>query len=78
MFGASPGWLDLALGAPVMDCGRAARELDWSPRIGARDALAELLAGMRDGAGHPTPPLEHDAGGRLRLGELRSGVGGRA
>ena len=27
-------------------------------------------------AGGPTPPLDPDAGGRLRLGEFRTGVGG--
>lgn len=52
-----PGWLDLALGVPVMDCSRARRELGWEPRLRSTDALVELLAGMADGAGAPTPPL---------------------
>ncbi len=52
-----PGWLDLALGAPVMDCGRARALLGWEPRVASTEALRELLAGMADGAGHPTPPL---------------------
>ncbi len=52
-----PGWLDLALGVPVMDCSRALRDLGWQPRMRSTDALVELLAGMADGAGAPTPPL---------------------
>lgn len=71
------GWLDLALGVPLMDCGRAVSELGWTPRVGADDALAELLDGMKHSAGGPTPPLHPAAGGRFRLGELRSGVGSR-
>jgi UDP-glucose 4-epimerase len=72
-----PGWLDLALGVPLMDSGRARAELGWEPRVSASEALLELLAGMRDRAGAKTPPLEPDAGGTLRAGEIRSGVGER-
>ncbi len=72
----SPGWLDLALRSPLMDAGRARAELGWSPRHSATQALAELLAGLREGAGADTPPLDPDAGGPLRLGEFRTGVGG--
>ena len=50
------------------------------------DVLAELLqarpvrvpAGLRKGAGAHTPPLDPQAGGPLRLGEFRTGVGGGA
>ena len=38
-------------------------------------ALEELLAGLREGAGADTPPLDPRAGGPLRLGEFRTGVG---
>jgi UDP-glucose 4-epimerase len=72
-----PGWVDLALGVPLMDSGRARAVLGWEPRSSASEALRELLAGMRDRAGAPTPPLEPDAGGPLRAGEVRSGVGER-
>ena len=72
----SPGWLDLALRSPLMDAGRARAELGWSPRHSATQALEELLAGLREGAGADTPPLDPDAGGPLRLGEFRTGVGG--
>jgi UDP-glucose 4-epimerase len=72
-----PGWLDIAAQAPILDCGRALRELGWTPRRTGTDALAELLDGLREGAGAPTPPLAQDAGGPLRIGELLTGVGAR-
>jgi UDP-glucose 4-epimerase len=52
-----PGWLDLALQTPLMDTGRARRELGWEPRVGAVDALLELLEGVADGADASMPPL---------------------
>jgi nucleoside-diphosphate-sugar epimerase len=72
----SPGWLDLALQSPLLDAGRATAELGWRPRRSAVEALEELMAGLREGAGADTPPLDPQAGGPLRLGEFRSGVGG--
>jgi nucleoside-diphosphate-sugar epimerase len=72
----SPGWLDLALQSPLLDAGRARAELGWAPRHSATQALQELLAGLREGAGAGTPPLDPHAGGPLRLGEFRTGVGG--
>jgi UDP-glucose 4-epimerase len=72
----SPGWLDLALQSPLLDAGRARAELGWSPRRSATETLEELLAGFREAAGADTPPLDPDAGGPLRLGEFRTGVGG--
>ena len=72
-----PGWLDLALGVPLMSCDRARRELDWVPRASSLAALLELLGGLRGGAGGPTPPLDAHAGGPARTGELLSGVGAR-
>jgi nucleoside-diphosphate-sugar epimerase len=72
----SPGWLDLALRSPLMDASRARTELGWSSRHSATEALQELLAGLREGAGADTPPLDPGAGGPLRLGEFRTGVGG--
>ena len=71
----SPGWLDLALQSPLLDAGRARAELGWRPRRSATQALEELLAGLREGAGADTPPLDPRAGGPLRLGEFRTGVG---
>jgi UDP-glucose 4-epimerase len=72
----SPGWLDLALRSPLLDAGRARAELGWTPRHSGTETLQELLAGLRQGAGTGTPPLDPDAGGPLRLGEFRTGVGG--
>lgn len=74
---ASPHLLDLALRLPLMDTGRAERELCWTARWSARDALAGNLEGMRGGTGAGTPPLERHAGGRGRIGEFSSGVGQR-
>lgn len=72
---ADAGWIDLALGVPLMDSSRAREELGWTPATSSLDALAELLRGIRRGAGGPTPPLDPRAGGPARLGEIASGVG---
>lgn len=71
-----PGWVDLALNAPLMDTRRARGALGWKPQRTARHALAELLNGIAAGAGHPTPPLQGDAP-RRRLAELSTGQGQR-
>lgn len=52
-----PGWLDLALGVPVMDTSRARDELGWRPRVSAVDALVELLDGIPRRAAGETPVL---------------------
>jgi len=72
-----PGWLDMGMSVPVMDSGRIRRELGWSPRRSAEDALLELLEGIRERAGAPTPPLDPRAGGPLRWREFATGVGAR-
>jgi UDP-glucose 4-epimerase len=54
----TPGWIDLALGVPLLDTSRIRRELGWQPTVTSGDALRELLEGLADGAGAPTPPLE--------------------
>jgi UDP-glucose 4-epimerase len=71
-----PGWVDMALQAPLMDVTRAREELGWEPRHSSRQALMDLLHGMRDGSGVETPPLAPRAGGPLRVRELMTGVGG--
>jgi UDP-glucose 4-epimerase len=53
----SGGWVDLALGVPTMDVGRAARELGWQASHLADDVLDELIGGFADRAGADTPPL---------------------
>lgn len=72
----SAGWLDMALQAPLLDTTRARSVLGWEPRHDARSVLDEVLAGLRDGAGDPTPPLAPGAGGPARLRALATGVGG--
>jgi UDP-glucose 4-epimerase len=70
-----PGWIDLALGVPMMDTTRAREELGWEPTVTSLDALEDLLDGMRRAEGAPTPPLEPTAGGPMRARELATGVG---
>jgi UDP-glucose 4-epimerase len=74
---ADAGWIDLALGAPLMDVSRAKDELGWTPKTSSLDALVELLRGLRHADGLPTPPLDPHAGGPGRIGEFLSGVGQR-
>jgi nucleoside-diphosphate-sugar epimerase len=70
-----PGWVDMGLGVPLMDCTRAERELRWTPRRGADEAFLELFEGLHDGAGHPTPPLDPRTSGPLRAREIVTGIG---
>lgn len=72
-----PGWIDLALGVPMMDTTRAREELGWEPTFTSLEALDELLRGMRNAEGAPTPPLEPTAGGRFRAREIATGIGQR-
>jgi nucleoside-diphosphate-sugar epimerase len=70
-----PGWLDMGLSVPVMDTERARAELGWKPERSADEALLDLMAGLREGAGIDTPPLASDTGGRFRVREFLTGVG---
>jgi hypothetical protein len=67
----------MALQVPIMDTTRARTELGWEPAYTSVEALKELLEGMSEGEGAPTPPLDPDTGGPARLGEIRTGVGAR-
>jgi UDP-glucose 4-epimerase len=71
------GWIDLALGVPLMDVTRAREQLGWQASHTATEALLELLDGMREGADFPTPPLAARTSGPLRIRELLGGVGAR-
>lgn len=71
------GWIDLALGVPAMDTSRAHEQLGWEPAASSLEALDDLLRGMRNAAGAPTPPLEPTAGGPLRAREVATGIGRR-
>ena len=73
-----PGWLDMGMAVPIMDCRRIREELGWAARHDAGAALLELMRGMRDSAGASTPPLDPNAGGRFRSREFATGVGGRS
>jgi nucleoside-diphosphate-sugar epimerase len=72
------GWFDMATRVPLMDTRRAARELGWRARVSAVDALQELIAGIGNGEGFPTPPLAPGGDGPFRVYEITSGVGSRA
>ncbi|MYM19023.1 NAD-dependent epimerase/dehydratase family protein [Brevibacterium sp. 5221] len=54
---ADPGWLDMAIGTPLMDNSRAKRELGWHPHRSAREALDELLCGFANREGGQSIPL---------------------
>ena len=72
------GWLDLALGVPLMDTTRAREELGWTPTRSAGDALLELIDAMRRGEGLDTAPLKPGGAGPLRVREFLTGVGARS
>ncbi|HEX5595725.1 MAG TPA: NAD-dependent epimerase/dehydratase family protein [Micromonosporaceae bacterium] len=73
---APPALFDALLQLPIMDITRARTELGWSPRYTARDAIEEVLAGLRESAGMATPPLSPQLpGGRAQ--EIMTGVGQR-
>ena len=55
-----PGWVDLAVGVPVLDSTRARKELGWPPTRTSGEALVELLEGLADRAWGPTPALARD------------------
>jgi nucleoside-diphosphate-sugar epimerase len=71
------GWVDMALGAPIMSTRRIRDELGWDPRKSGAQALLELLHGMRNEDGAPTPPLRPGGSGLLRIREILTGIGGR-
>jgi nucleoside-diphosphate-sugar epimerase len=72
---AAPDLFDALMRLPIMSNARAKSELGWQPQVSASDAIQELLEGLRSGAGHTTPPLDPDSGGRLRGEEFATGVG---
>jgi nucleoside-diphosphate-sugar epimerase len=50
-----PGWVDMALGVPLMDWSRARERLGWSPQTTSVDALLDVMEGMRRGSTAGTP-----------------------
>ena len=70
-----PGWIDLAFAVPLLNTDRARRELDWTPRVETRAALAEVVEGMQDAASAPSPVLRRrtvldDVMARVRSGPI--------
>ena len=59
-----PGWVDMALGVPIMDTTRAREELGWAPRHDGGEALLELLERHARRRGLPDPAA---GPGRLAL-----------
>jgi nucleoside-diphosphate-sugar epimerase len=55
-----PAWIELIFRAPLIDASRARTELEWVPYWTGRQALEELLTGLRAGGSAPTPSLEGD------------------
>jgi UDP-glucose 4-epimerase len=74
---AEPGWVDMALGVPLMSSERAREELHWSPQHSSLEAISELISGMRDGAQDQTAPLARATSGPGRLREMLTGLGKR-
>jgi nucleoside-diphosphate-sugar epimerase len=69
-----PGWIHLALEAPLMSPERAERELGWQPEHDAVAALRELLDGIAEHAGRASsPPLSDDPDLPGRPGGLTHG-----
>ncbi|MCS4593213.1 NAD-dependent epimerase/dehydratase family protein [Brevibacterium sediminis] len=64
---ADEGWLDMGLNVPLMDNGRARRELGWEPEYSAMDSARELLKGMADGEGAASVPLRPRDPGQPQL-----------
>ncbi len=71
---AEPALFDLVETLPLLETSWARDVLGWEPEITGPGAVAEMLAGLRDGAGGATPPLEPDSAS-ARVDELASGVG---
>jgi UDP-glucose 4-epimerase len=51
------GWLDLAFSVPLLDCARAARNLDWRPQWSSTAAFADVIEGVAHQAHAESPPL---------------------
>ncbi|GGU17529.1 NAD-dependent epimerase/dehydratase family protein [Lentzea flava] len=52
-----PGWVDLALTAPLLDAARARTELGWKPAFDAQETLQALVRGIGEGKHVPASPV---------------------
>lgn len=68
-----PGWVDLAVRCPLLDAGRAERELGWRARTDAITALAELFDAMARRRGTNSPALHARPGPVARIGAMLTG-----
>jgi UDP-glucose 4-epimerase len=68
---APPDWLDMAMKLPLVSSERAARELDWKPRVSAIEALSDLFAAPRTGNNGTAIPT---GGTIMRRGEWSAEV----
>ncbi len=68
-----PGWLDLAFALPLLDSGRARRELDWTPTKDAISVLEETVDGMKDTSSDGSPVLRRRTPLSQALSALRRG-----
>lgn len=57
LLASDPGWLDMGMGVPVMDTTRARTVLGWSAERSSADTLREMLEGIAELGGSPSPPL---------------------
>ena len=73
---ASPELFDAFLRLPIMDVTRARKELGWTARHSAVNAIDAFVGGLREHAGAPTPPLRPRIPGG-RLAEVATGMGRR-
>lgn len=53
-----PAWVDMIRWSSVLDTGRAAGLLGWTPDVGALEALQDAVAGVLGGTEGATPPLD--------------------
>jgi UDP-glucose 4-epimerase len=68
-----PGWIWLAMHAPVLDSTRARVELGWAPQYDALTALTDLVDGLATGAGTASPALRPRAPMPGRLAAIARG-----
>jgi nucleoside-diphosphate-sugar epimerase len=52
-----PGWVRLAFAVPLLDTSRARTVLGWRPRHSAREAVADVVAGLTRQEGTASPAL---------------------
>jgi nucleoside-diphosphate-sugar epimerase len=68
-----PGWLDLGFAVPLLDTGRAERELGWSPTVDAVTVLRETIDGMKNTRSDSTAVLRPRTVPGQLLNALRRG-----